>query len=64
MISMYLLVVISIPTDMTRQQEENMIDLNKHALPSWQITERDDNVKLACVFNVQELNQIWIAHHK
>ena len=31
---MYLLVVISIPTDMTRQQEENMIDLNKHALPS------------------------------
>ena len=33
MISMYLLVLIR----MTRQHEQNMIDLNKHVFPSWQI---------------------------
>ena len=35
MISMYLLVLIS--NAMTRQHEQNMIDLNKHVFPSWQI---------------------------
>ena len=48
MISMYLLVLIS--NAMTRQHEQNMIDLNKHVFPSWQINERKDIVKLTCFF--------------
>ena len=35
---------------MTRQQEQNMIDLYKHVLSSWQINEKEDIVKLTCVF--------------
>ena len=35
---------------MTRQQEQNMIDLYKHVLSSWQISEKEDIVKLTCVF--------------
>ena len=35
---------------MTRHQEQNMIDLYKHILPSWQINEMEDIVKLTCVF--------------
>ena len=35
---------------MTRQQEQNMIDLYKHVLSSWQINEKEDIVKLKCVF--------------
>ena len=48
MISMYLSVLIS--NAMTRQHEQNMIDLNKHVFPSWQINEREDIVKLTCFF--------------
>ena len=48
MISMYLLVLIS--NAMTRQHEQNMIDLNKHVFPSWQINESEDIVKLTCFF--------------
>ena len=50
MISIYLLVYIRIPNAMTRQQEQNMIDLYKHVLSSWQINEKEDIVKLTCVF--------------
>ena len=50
MISMYLLVVIRIPNGMTRQHEQT-INLNKHVFPSCQINEREDIVKLTCVFN-------------
>ena len=50
MISMYLLALIRIPNAMTRQQEQNMIDLYKHVLPPWQINEKEDIVKLTCVF--------------
>ena len=35
---------------MTRHQEQNMIDLYKHILPSWQINEKENIVKLTCVF--------------
>ena len=35
---------------MTRQQEQNMINLYKHVLSSWQINEKEDIVKLTCVF--------------
>ena len=42
---------------MTRQQEQNMIDLYKHVLSSWQINEKEDIVKLTCVFkNEQDMN--------
>ena len=46
---MYLLVVIRIPNGMTRQHEQT-INLNKHVFPSCQINEREDIVKLTCVF--------------
>ena len=35
---------------MTRQHEQNMINLNKYVFPSWQINEKEDIVKLTCVF--------------
>ena len=47
---MYLLVLIRIPNPLTRQHEQNMIDLNKHVFPSWQINESEDIVKLTCFF--------------
>ena len=47
---MYLLLYIKIPNDMTRQQEQNMINLYKHVLSSWQINEKEDIVKQTCVF--------------
>ena len=50
MISMCLLVLIRIPNAMTRQHEQNMINLNKYVFPSWQINEKEDIVKLTCVF--------------
>ena len=50
MISMYSLLYIKIPNAMTRQQEQNMINLYKHVLSSWQINEKEDIVKLACFF--------------
>ena len=50
MISIYLLVLIRIPNDLIRQHEQNMSDLNEHVFPSWQINEREDIVKLTCVF--------------
>ena len=50
MISIYLLVLIRVPNDLIRQHEQNMSDLNEHVFPSWQINEREDIVKLTCVF--------------
>ena len=47
---MYLLLYIKILNDMTRQQEQNMINLYKHVLSSWQINEKEDIVKQTCVF--------------
>ena len=35
---------------MTRQQEQNMINLYKHVLSSWQINEKEDIVKQTCFF--------------
>ena len=51
MISMYSLLYIKIQNSMTRQQEQNMINLYKHVLSSWQINEKEDIVKQTCVFN-------------
>ena len=47
---MYLLALIRIPNAMTRQQEQNMINLYKHVLSSWQINEKEDIVKQTCFF--------------
>ena len=47
---MYSLLYIKIPNAMTRQQEQNMINLYKHVLSSWQINEKEDIVKQTCVF--------------